>query len=131
MRLVRSLFVASVAFGLAACAGRPENLVPVTIDDLTTTHVLNRNPFPVTIYLTQAGLRHRLGVVESMSAEIFQVPPRLMSGPREFRLLAAPLGPHPSFASELFQLQPGQAASWRLGETRTRELAAMTTVSVQ
>lgn len=132
MRLTRSLVVASLAFGLAACSGntRPAYEVPISVHDLTTTHVRNVNAFPMTIYLTQAGMRHRLGVVESMSNAMFMVPPKLMTGRLEFRLLASPLGPHPTFVSETFQLRPGQSADWRLQESTSRQASLVSLVSV-
>ena len=136
MRLTRSsgLLVALALFplGLVACSGnsRPAYEVPVTVEDLTTAHVLNSNTYPVTVYLTQAGMRHRLGVVESNSAGLFLVPPQLMAGRRDFKLFASALGPHPSFVSEMFQLQPGQSASWRVQETNSRMVAAVSLVSV-
>ena len=131
MRLTRPLLVAFLALGTVACAGnrRPAYEVPVSVDDLTTTHVRNLNTFPLTIYLTQAGMRHRLGVVESMSNAMFMVPPKLMNGRLEFRLLATPLGPHPTYASETFQLQPGQSADWRIQESSIA--ASLSLVSVQ
>ena len=119
--------------GLVACSGnsRPAYEVPVTVEDLTTTHVLNTNNFPVTVYLTQAGLRQRLGVVESLSAGLFVVPEKAMTGRRDFRLLASPLGPHPTYVSETFQLLPGQSASWRLQEVSSRQATAVSLVSVR
>ena len=137
MRLTRSsgLLVALALFplGLVSCSSnaRPAYEVPVTVDDLTTTHVLNTNNFPVTIYLTQAGMRHRLGVVESLSAGLFMVSPSVLDGRREFRLVASPLGPHPTYISETFQLQPGQSASWRVQEATSRQAAAVSLVSVR
>lgn len=132
MRLIRPVLVFSLAFGLAACSGnaRPSYEVPISVHDLTTAHVRNVNPFPLTIYLTQAGMRHRLGVVESMSNAMFMVPPKLMTGRLEFRLLASPLGPHPTFVSETFQLRPGQAADWRLQESLSRQASMVSLVSV-
>jgi hypothetical protein len=132
MRLTRSLLVGSLALVLVACAGgsRPAYEVPITADDLTTTHVVNTNSFPVTVYLTQAGMRYRLGVVESLSANLFMVPPQVMVGRRNFRLLASPLGPHPTFLSETFMLQPGQTAAWRVQESTSRDAVLMSLVSV-
>lgn len=131
MRLTRPLLVASLVLGIAACSGntRPAYEVPITVDDLTTTHVRNVNTFPLTIYLIQSGMRHRLGVVESMSTAMFMVPPKLLNGRLEFRLLASPLGPHPTYVSETFMLQPGQSADWRLQETA--ESSALSLVSVR
>ena len=133
MRLARTLLVALFPFGLVACAGnsRPAYEVPVTVDDLTTAHVLNTNTFPVTVYLVQAGMRQRLGLVESNSAGLFVVPPKLLAGRLDFRLLASPLGPHPSFVSETFMLQPGQSANWRVNETTSRQAAVVSLVHVQ
>jgi hypothetical protein len=138
MRLTRSLrplvAVALFPLGLVACSGnsRPQAYdVPVSVDDVTTTHVLNTNAFPVTVYLVKAGMNHRLGVVESMSAGLFEVPSRLMTGRREFRLVASPLGPHPTHVSELFMLQPGQSASWRVNEATSRAAQAISLVSVR
>lgn len=131
MRLTRSLFVASLAFGLTACAGSQRTVhdVPISVSELTTAHIRNVNAFPVTIYLTQPGMRHRLGVVESMSNEMFMVPPEVLDGRLQFRLVASPLGPHPTYVSETFMLQPGQSADWRLQESsRTSSLSL---VSVQ
>lgn len=131
MRLIRPLLVVSLAVGITACAGnsRPAYEVPISVDDLTTAHVRNLNTFPLTVYLTQAGMRHRLGVVESMSNSMFLVPPKLLNGRLEFRLLAAPLGPHPTYVSETFQLQPGQSADWRIQDSAPA--AALSMVSVQ
>ena len=136
MRLNRSLRLLAVALfplGLVACAGNPRPVyeVPVTVDDLTTAHVLNRNTYPITVYLTQAGMRHRLGVVESSSAGLFVLPASVLDGRRDFRLLASPLGPHPTLVSETFMIQPGQSASWRVQEAATREIASLSLVSVQ
>ena len=135
MRLTRSLRLIAVALfplGLVACAGNapPAYDVPLTVEDVTTTHVLNTNTYPVTVYLTQAGVRRRLGVVESLSAGLFQVPPEMLRARRDFKLVAAPLGPHTTFISETFMLQPGQAASWRLREASTRLVANTSVVSV-
>lgn len=131
MKLTRPLLGAFLALGIVACAGnsRPAYEVPISVDDLTTTHVHNLNTFPLTIYLTQAGMRHRLGVVESMSTAMFMVPPRLLNGRLEFRLLGSPLGPHPTFVSETFQLQPGQSAGWRIQDANPA--TALSLVSVQ
>ena len=137
MRMTRCLrpLVALALFplGLVHCAGnpRPAYEVPVTVDDVTTTHVLNTNDFPVTVYLVQSGMNHRLGVVESLSATLFTIPSRVMNGRREFKLVASPLGPHPTFISELFMLQPGQNASWRLNEATSRAAQSVSLVSVQ
>ena len=137
MSLTRSLrpllALALFPFGLVACSANPQPAyeVPVTVDDLTTTHVLNTNDFPVTVYLVKGGMNHRLGVVESLSAGLFTVPTRVMSGRREFRLVASPLGPHPTFVSELFMLQPGQNASWRVNEASSRAAQSISLVSVQ
>jgi len=130
MRLTRLLLAASLALGSAACASRPAYEVPITVNDLTTAHVVNTNTFPVTVYLTQAGMRYRLGVVESLSASLFTVPPQLMVGRREYRLLASPLGPHPTFLSETFMLQPGQNAAWRVQESNSHT-QLISLVSVQ
>ena len=135
MRLSRSLRLLVVALfplGLVACSGNPRTVyeVPVTVEDLTTTHVLNTNTFPVTVYLTQAGMRHRLGVVESASAGLFVIPPRVLHGRRDFKLVASPLGPHPTYVSETFMIQPGQSASWRVQQATTREIASISLVSV-
>ena len=138
MRVTRPLRLQVVALalfplGLVACAGnvQPEYEVPVSVEHRTTTHVLNTNTYPVTVYLTQAGMRHRLGVVESSSAALFVVPARVLLGRRDFKLVAAPLGPHPTYVSETFMLRPGQFASWRVQEPATREIAAVSLVSVQ
>lgn len=134
MRLTRTLLLASLAVGLGACVGaRPSEqvLVAASADPLTTTHVVNANAYPVTIYLTQAGMRHRLGVVESMSTASFMVPPRLLTGRLQFRLLASPLGPHTTYVSETFMLQPGQAADWRIQETTSRQASILSMVSVR
>jgi len=132
MRLTRPLLVASLALGLVACSGntRPAYEVPISVDDLTTTHVRNLNGFPMTVYLTQAGMRHRLGVVESMSSAMFMVPPNVMNGRLEFRLVASPLGPHPTFMSETFQLRPGQSAAWRIQESTSTAASLVSLVSV-
>jgi hypothetical protein len=137
MRLTRSIrpLVALALFplGLVACSGnaRPAYEVPVTVDDLTTTHVLNTSDFPVTVYLVKAGMNHRLGTVESLSAGLFTIPTRLMAGRREFRLVASPVGPHPTYISELFMIQPGQSASWRVAKATSRAAQAISLVSVQ
>jgi len=137
MRLTRSsgLLVALALFplGLVSCSASapPAYEVPVTVESLTTTHVVNTNNFPVTIYLTQAGMRHRLGLVESLSAGLFTVSPSVLDGRREFRLVASPLGPHPTYVSETFQLRPGQSASWRVQEATSRQAAAVSLVSVR
>lgn len=134
LSFTRSLLVVALfPLGFVACAGntRPAYDVPVTVDDLTTAHVLNRANFPVTVYLTQAGMRHRLGVVESMSATLFLVPPQVLDGRREFRMVASALGPHPTFVSETFMLQPGQSASWRVQEASSRPADAISLVAVQ
>ena len=135
MRLTRSIRLLAVALfplGLVACASNapPAYDVPLTVEDVTTTHVLNTNAYPVTVYLTKAGMRHRLGVVESLSAGLFQVPPQALRGRRDFKLIASPLGPHTTFISETFMLQPGQAASWRLREASTPQVANTSVVSV-
>lgn len=132
MKLTRSLLlVALFPLGLVACATHtPAYVIPV-VDDRATTYVLNANTYPVTIYLSQAGMRHRLGVVESGSAATFEVPPRLLDGRPEFRLVASALGPHASIVSETFMLQPGQAAAWRLRETTHARTAAISLVSVR
>ena len=134
MRLTRPLLFAWMTLGLAACGGaRPAELarVPAGVEPLTTTHIVNANAYPVTIYLTQSGMRHRLGVVESMSTASFMVPPRLLAGRKEFSLLASPLGPHAAYVSETFMLQPGQAADWRIQETTSRQASLLTMVSVR
>ncbi len=135
MRLTRPLLFAVALFplGLVACAGntRPASEVPVFLEDVTSTHVLNSNTFPVTVYLTQAGMRHRLGVVESMSAGLFVLSPQVLSGRREFRLVAAPLGPHPTYVSETFMIRPGQTANWRVQETSSRQAGMVSLVSVR
>ena len=82
------------------------------------------------VYLTQAGMRHRLGVVESMSSAMFMVPPNVMNGRLEFRLVASPLGPHPTFMSETFQLRPGQSAAWRIQESTSTAASLVSLVSV-
>ena len=131
MRLTR-LFAASLPLVFVACAGfRPAYEVPITPDDVTTTHVVNTNTFPVAIYLTQAGMRHRLGEVESLSAGLFAVPPKLLGGRRDFRLLAVPLGPHPTYVSETFMLQPGQSAAWRVREAADSRAALVSLVTVR
>ena len=138
MRVTRPLRLHAVALalfplGLVACAGNapPSYEMPVALEQRTTTHVLNTNTYPVTVYLTQAGLRHRLGVVESSSAALFVVPQSILDGRRDFKLVASPLGPHPTYVSETFMLRPGQFASWRVQEPSTREIAAISLVSVQ
>ena len=133
MRLTRPFAAVTLALGLAACAGNnpPLSEATVSVSDLTTTHVRNLNSFPVTVYLTQAGMRQRLGIVESMSNAMFMVPPKAMNGRLEFRLVASPLGPHPTFTSELFQLRPGQTADWRLQETSSTAASTVSLVSVR
>lgn len=113
--------------GLLACSGRggPAYEVPISMDDLTTTQVRNLNGYAVHVYLIQPGMRHRLGAVESMSSAVFMVPPRLMNGRLEYRLLADPLGPHPTYLSETFLLRPGQAADWRIHEESRASLVAV------
>lgn len=135
MRLTRPFLLASVALGVAACAGNaPPTEGPlvhtVYVEPLTTTHVVNSNVFPVTIYLTQAGMRHRLGVVESLSGASFLIPPRLLEGRKDFRLIASPLGPHPTYVSETFMIRPGQSADWRIQEASTPQAAVVSLVSV-
>jgi len=136
MRLTRSirlLVVALFPLGLVACSGnpRPAYDVPVAVDQVTSAHVLNTNTYPVTVYLTQAGMRHRLGIVESSSAGLFVIPPRVLAGRRDFKMVASPLGPHPTFVSGTFMIRPGQFASWRVQEASTREIATLSLVSVQ
>lgn len=109
--------LAAVVVFAGACAGHRAADPTSSAADATTTHVRNANPFPVTVYLTQTGvLKHRLGVVESMSAATFEVAPSLLTGRREFQLVASPLGPRPSLVSETFMLRQGQSASWRITE---------------
>ena len=134
MRVARPFLGVSLVVGLVACGGaRPAEqvLAPGGVDPLTTTHVLNASTYPVTVYLTRAGMRHRLGVVESLAAASFMVPPRLLTGRKEFRLVAAPLGPHTTYVSETFMLRPGQSADWRIQETTSRQAAIVSLVSVQ
>ncbi|HUF12372.1 MAG TPA: hypothetical protein VMN78_04665 [Longimicrobiales bacterium] len=134
MRLIRPLLLGSLALTIAACAGaRPagETLVTASGEPLTSTHIVNANPYPVTIYLTQPGMQHRLGVVESLSGASFMVPERALEGRLDFRLVASPLGPHATLVSETFMLQPGQSANWRIQETTSQQTAFLSLVSVR
>lgn len=132
MRLTRLLFVALFPLGLVACAShQPPVEAPVDVEGLTSAHVLNRNAFPVTIYLVQAAMKYRLGTVESMSAGLFIVPPRLLSGRSDFRLVASPLGPHQTYVSGPFVLQPGQTADWRLQESSDVRISAVSMVTIR
>ena len=136
MRLTRSSLLVALALfplGLVACANNspPAYEVPLNVEARTTAHVLNTNTFPVTVYLTQAGLKRRLGTVESMSAGLFEIPRAVLEDRRHFRLVAAPLGPHPTYVSETFMLRPGQFASWRVQEVTSTQVAATSLVSVR
>jgi len=118
MRMLLRSSLPLVLIALTACAGnsRPAYDVPVEFRDLTTAQVRNQNPYAVTIYLRQPGLKHRLGTVESLSSTVFLVPPRLLESRPDFRLVAEATGPHPTQVSERFVLRPGQVAGWQVHE---------------
>lgn len=101
---------------LAACPGKKGGYQVEPSAAVTTAQVRNQNAYAATIYLVESGTRYRLGSVSSLSSAVFLVPPKMLDGRVSFRLMAEPVGPHPTQVSETFMLQPGQGADWQLQE---------------
>ncbi|HEX6940279.1 MAG TPA: hypothetical protein VF158_12770 [Longimicrobiales bacterium] len=103
---VTAVFVLGVG-GCAPALGGGDGAVPPGAREVLF-QVRNNNWSDVTVYLLNGGTRLRLGMVTSMSEELFRVPGGLVSTTADVRLLLDPLGSAQGFVTEPILVQPGQ-----------------------
>ena len=81
-------------------------------DERAVVKVENRNWSDVTVYAITGGLRQRLGTVSSMGRASFRVPPHLLTGSRDLRLLIDPIGGGQEYLSPAVQVYGGQEVAF-------------------
>lgn len=107
----RVLAVAMVGALAGACApggGTPAYAPEMGGPERTTVRVENNNWSNMTVYLLRGTTRYRLGMVTSMTSRVFRVPPSLMGGVSDVRLMVDPLGSHQTFTTPNIQVNPGE-----------------------
>jgi hypothetical protein len=76
--------------------------------------VENRHFNNVKIYAERDGVRHRLGTVEGLGTESFQIPHRVLAGSWNFRLLANPIASSETVGTHGLEKIPGCHVFWHL-----------------
>ncbi len=103
----RTAAAAVLLLALAGCgllrreAGEDEEARPETVVVVENLHWAD-----ITIHLLRGEARVRLGTVTSMNTETFVVPPVIVGGAVEIRLMADPVGGD-AYVSEPVLVQPG------------------------
>jgi hypothetical protein len=109
---------------LSACGVREAGQGGVSTAPVTI-RIVNRNWADMRVYLQRNGARGLLGVVTSGATADFTAPPDLDTPGATLRLVADPIGSTVAFASEPFQVAPGQTVEWTI---RTRPAQSGVTV---
>ena len=99
---------------LLACSGKSgddEDIEPIEFDVQIT--VENRNWQNIVIFALRGGNRVRLGMVTSMSTQIFTIKSE-MTRSSEFQLMADPVGALDVYHSDPVRIEPGDQIHWTL-----------------
>ncbi len=73
--------------------------------------VENQNWSDMVVYVTQGGMRMRLGMVTSMRSATFRLPAMFLGHSGDIRLVADPVGSSETYVSEVIQVHNGQQIS--------------------
>ena len=117
MRIVELVLVVAAA---AACApGQPDGLMKdpgePAIDVFgVLVSVENDRPQGMQIFATRAGMRFLVGEVGPRKRAQFQLPPMILMGKGELRLVADPFGSTLMEESQPIVLSGGREVTWRL-----------------
>jgi hypothetical protein len=111
MYSLRNLVIAiAAAIGVGACssAGSGPSVGPTPAEESTTVEVRNYNWSDMVVYAVHGGMRHRLGMVTSMTTQELTLPRWLVQPGREVRLATDPIGSTATFTTEPILVAPGQ-----------------------
>jgi hypothetical protein len=85
----------------AATAASPATQLRVQVD--------SNYPAPIVVFLVDAGIKVRLGMVLGMTSEVFHVRGAVVHADRELRLIVEPLGAAYVYVSEVIRVSGGQS----------------------
>lgn len=137
-RVVRNVAIVALAVGCSRPVPVTEPPAPQSVQQVkqgAALEVENNAPIEVRIYVIRAGIRTRLGAVNGMATERFELSPNLIE--RELQLIAEPVGgwdrrstdplggrrrvdtsdPTPAWRTaftDYLVVRPGQFVSWQL-----------------
>lgn len=116
LRAHRLLPAAMIAAALGACAptsGLQSGPAP-SEGRSASVRVTNNNWADMTVYMLRAGMRVRLGTVTSMATQSFRIPPSVLGGEGDVRLVADPIGSRETHLTLPVQVWPGQTVAFKI-----------------
>ncbi len=100
---------------ISACAsGGPRSGALSPERTQTRVEVSNQNWSDMRIYAVRGGSRFRLGMVSSMSTQVFRLPRTLANGSEGIQLIADPIGSREMHMTQRLTITPGQLVSFRV-----------------
>lgn len=111
--LVAVLAVAATAAACSASDGARTGPQPARAD-AAKVRVTNSNWSDMTVYVERSGHRSRLGTVTSMQTSTFKIPPSMMSGTGNLRLVADPMGSTQPYVTPTLQVWAGQTIEFNI-----------------
>lgn len=110
-RAIRASGAAALVVAVAACGARQGADRAVGVQpapaNAVTVNVENHNWSDIVVYAVRGGRRYRLGTVTSMQSAEFMVPPGLLGGSADLRLMLDPIGSRHAFVTEQILVTPG------------------------
>jgi hypothetical protein len=115
VRTPRSLLILAVAvLAVNACAHHRHDSGSVAPYEPATLHVENHHWLDVDIFVIHEGQRTRLGAVTAATSKDFVLPRSMISGGREIRLVADPVGSPGALTTEGIVVRGGSQVTWTL-----------------
>lgn len=117
MRRIRTLLPALfLAVSATACAAHsaPQSGPLPPMQETADVRVTNNNWADMNVYVDRGGMRVRLGTVTTMATRLFHIPPALMNGNGDVRLIADPIGSRETHVTSPVQVWPGQTVAFRI-----------------
>lgn len=106
---------AAMLLAASACAtGAPRTTDYHLTDRASLVEVRNTHLSDMNVFAVVNGVRHKLGIVRSMSTELFQLPEVWVDLGLEMRLLGDPIGAPAHYLSDPFRPLAGRTAVLRL-----------------
>ncbi len=113
-RKFRAAFLTLTVAALVAVPALAAQTASEEKSDRTTVRVVNDNWNDITVYAFRNGYRRRLGTVTSFTNRVFALPRAFLIPSSDLRLIADPIGPRGTYASEALVVSAGDVVEWRL-----------------
>jgi hypothetical protein len=87
---------------------------PQSHENQAVVQVSNHNWADVVVYAVVSGARYRLGMLTTNQSGEFRLPPGVVSGSGEVRLLVDPIGSRDVYTTQPIHVRPGQWVDFKI-----------------